>query len=366
MDTQMTNETAYGRLAETLRAQLKAGLVGEDGFVASEVELTRQHGVSRITVRRAVDELVGERLLQRRPGKGLYVRQDEPGKVRNVWLLLDNIGRESFAQFFRAAQRMAREFNFEAQLKDGLSETGENLRLLEELSERDDVDGAIIVAWHKPEFFEAVFKLKARVLPFVLLDHHNAQTHFPSVVVDNYRGGWLAAEHLYKLGHRRFAFLGAHPAATVQKRLEGFRDCLAEKGVALPASQVLEVSPGDFFHGWERVVDRKLNLLFAGKGAKAQRPTALFACSDRTAQEVFRWCAERGVSIPGELSVVGFDNEPVAKILNLTTVAQPFAEMGTQAMILLNEQIEGKPWNGRELALPVELVIRGSTRERKA
>ncbi|MEI6647954.1 MAG: GntR family transcriptional regulator [bacterium] len=383
----MTNGTAYEKLAATLRKQVKAGQVGEDGFVASEVDLTRQHGISRVTVRRAVDDLVEERLVQRRPGKGLYVRKDDPDKVKKVWLILDNIGRESFAQFFRAAQRMAKEFNFDVQLKDGLSETGENLRLLAELAGRDDVDGALIIAWHKPEFFEAIFAIKKHGIPFVLLDHHNAQMSFPSVVADNYRGGWLVAEHLYALGHRQFAFMGAHSAVTIQKRLAGFRDYLAERGVALPASQILEVSPDDYFHGWERVVDRKLSLLFEGRAVgaqlkskgrsvarapskalslKPQTPTALFASCDRTAQEVFRWCSDQNISIPGDLSVVGFDNEPVSKALKLTTVSQPFAEMGTKAMILLNAQIEGKPWNGRELTLPVELVIRRSTQERKA
>lgn len=363
---------AYEQVADEIRKMIASQKVGADGFIGSEISLGQAHGVSRVTVRRAVDDLISERLLQRRPGKGLYVRKNEADRVKNIWFVIDNIGRESFVQFFRAAQKTAREFNLEIHLKDGMSDTRENLRLLAELAKRKDVDGAIIVEWHKPEFYEAVQDIKKRGIPFVVLDHYNNQTSFPCVVADNYRGGWLAAEHLYQLGHRQFAFIGNVAATTVQKRVAGYRDFLAEQGIALPMSQIMNIDPSDYFHDWEKIVDKALVAHFMAPGGKPHPrgksggvfPTALFASNDRTAQEVYQWCLKHGISIPGDLSIVGFDNEPFSRILNLTTVAQPFSEMGSKAMFMLNEQFEGTRWNGKEVILPVTLVVRGSTAAR--
>jgi GntR family transcriptional regulator of arabinose operon len=363
------SKKAYEQVADAIRKMIVSGKVGADGLVGSEISLAQENGVSRVTVRRAVDDLIAERLLQRRPGKGLYVRKNEADRIKNIWFVIDNIGRESFVQFFRAAQKTARDFNLEIHLKDGMSDTRENLRLLAELARRKDVDGAIIVEWHKPEFYDAVQDIKKRGIPFVVLDHYNDQTSFPCVVADNYRGGWLAAEHLHKLGHRQFAFIGNTRAMTVQKRIAGFRDFLAEKGIALPASQIMNIDPTDYFHEWEKMVDEALAAHFLTSGGKPKPrgkssgvfPTALFASSDRTAQEVYQWCLKHGISIPNDLSVVGFDNEPLSRILNLTTVAQPFSEMGAKAMCLLNEQFEGAGWNGKDAVLPVSLVVRGST-----
>ena len=348
---------AYAQLADKIRGQLKAGRIGEDGLIGTESDLVRRYKLSRVTVRKAVDVLVNGRIVERHAGKGLYVRQNDSEHPLNVWLVIDNFGRESFVHFSRAAQQGAEAFNFAITPKDGMAQMGENLKLLREVAENKDVDGAIIVAWHAPEFVEAACEIKKSGKPFVLLDFHNIITRFPTVVADNEQGGKLVAEHLYNLGHRRCAFIGDSSAVTVRKRLDGFRDFLAGKGLVLPQEYILDVTRvADYFGDWQSLIDAKLEQLFA----LPKVPTALFASCDRIAQEVYRWCGERGIRIPGDLSLVGFDNEPLSNILNLTTVAQPFDKMGARALQLLKDIFDGKPWDGQDAILPVRLVVRKS------
>jgi len=223
------------------------------------------------------------------------------------------------------------------------------------------VDGVIAVAWHASECFEALYDIKKAGKPFVVLDHHNSVLEFPNVTADNYHGGWLAAEHLFEQGHRTFTFVGDYRASTVLNRLNGFRDYLAEQDVAFPHSQVADIRLKDYFGSWESLIDGKLEKVFSS----SRRPTAVFASCDRVAQEVYRWCAARKIRIPEDVSVVGFDDEPVAKVLNLTTLAQPFDAMGVKAMELLKQQFDGHPWNGKETILPVQLIVRDSVKELK-
>lgn len=353
----MNDTAAYKQLAEKLRQKITSGKIGADGRIGTETELARNNQLSRVTVRRAVDVLVNGRLLERRAGKGLYLRQADGEHPLNIWLVIDNFGRESFVHFSRAAQQNAKAYNFNILPKDGMAQMGENLRLLQEVAGNREVDGAIIVAWHSPEFVEAACEIKKSGKPFVLLDFHNLVTRFPTVVADNYLGGRLVAEHLYGLGHRNLAFIGDYTSVTVQKRLDGFRDFLAAKELVLPQDRILDVSrTADYFGDWQKLIDSKLEQLFA----LPKVPTALFASCDRIAQEVYRWCNEHGVGIPSKLSLVGFDNEPLSNILGLTTVSQPFAQMGTRAIRLLKDIVDGKTWDGKDVVLPVKLVVRKS------
>jgi len=358
-----TPAPTYQRIAQALRNQIKAGKVNPDGYVGSEVDLMHHHRVARMTVRRAIDLLIADHLVERRPGKGIYLRTEDSvvKKQKNVWLVIDNFGRESFVHFARAAEKVARQYNIHLTLKDGMAETRENLRLLNELSTHKDVHGAIIVAWHAPEFFEAICSLKGNGIPFVLLDYHNVMSSFPTVVADNDRGGALIAQHVYALGHRNMIFVGDCRASTVQKRLDGFRNYLAEHDLPLPASAIWDISPtNDYFSDWIPGIDIKLQNLFAPENRR-NRPTAIIASSDSIAKEIYRWCKKNKIAIPGDISLVGFDNEPLSSLLNLTTVSQPFSEMGKQALLLLHALLKGTPWNKTDVVLPVELIPREST-----
>jgi LacI family transcriptional regulator len=177
-------------------------------------------------------------------------------------------------------------------------------------------------------------------------------TAHPSVRIDNVAASRGAAEHLLGLGHRRIAFLGGPASSTtVQDRASGYREALEAAGVA--GSEEL-VGYGEFTEESGYAMTQELL-------GRDRAPTALLCANDRIALGAYAAAADAGRSVPGELSVVGFDDTPIARYVRptLTTVAIPTYEMGRVAMRLLLAQLEGSSAPELE-TMPTRLVVRDS------
>jgi LacI family transcriptional regulator len=178
-------------------------------------------------------------------------------------------------------------------------------------------------------------------------------TAHPSVRIDNVAASRDAAEHLLGLGHRRIAFLGGPAASTtVQDRAQGFRDATAAAGLREAAKAVRY---GEFTEESGYAMTKEL---LGG----SPPPTALLCANDRIALGAYAAAADAGRRVPDDVSVVGFDDTPIARYVRptLTTVAIPTYEMGRVAMRLLLAQLEGSSEPELE-TMPTRLVVRGST-----
>ncbi|NUT53943.1 MAG: substrate-binding domain-containing protein [Saccharothrix sp.] len=175
-----------------------------------------------------------------------------------------------------------------------------------------------------------------------------------SVVATNRAGGAAAARHLLSLGHRRIAVVGGRRDMTCSRaRLAGYRSALDLAGVAVDPALVRHA---DFTReGGYREARELLRL--------PDRPTAVFAANDEQALGVVDAARAEGLSVPGDLSVVGFDDLPAARwsAPALTTVRQPLAAMGRQAGWMLADLIGGRPPVTDRVELATELVVRSST-----
>lgn len=349
---------AYVRLARELRHAVKKGEYAPGARVGSEHDLTRRHDLSRVTVRRATELLIEEGLLERRPGKGLYVRGAAPEVTRVVKLIVGNLAWEPSVRVARGAQQVARTCGIEIQVCDAHGSQSETIDTLLNLP-KNGANGAILMALHTTDFNEAVVRVKAAGFPLVVVDHHPHETAVPAVVADNYEGGVLVGRHLTRLGHTLVAFVGDCGASTVRARLDGFRDALADAGVVLPSGRVIDITPDDPLANWDETVRQAVEGLFGC----VQRPSAVFCSCDAVARACYRACAALGLRIPQDVSLAGFDDDPLAEWLSppLTTVRQPFADMGRAAMLLLQEQFAGRKAKPATVTLPVEWVERGST-----
>jgi LacI family transcriptional regulator len=198
--------------------------------------------------------------------------------------------------------------------------------------------------------------LAARGTPVVLLDHPQGETRLCAVTVDNVEGGRLAAQHVIELGHRRLAFLHSSLGASqsVQRR-SGIRQALHAAGLD-PASALADVDipPPDIAAS----ADAALDGLLAGPNA----PTALLCFNDVAALGVLRGLRRLGISVPGEISVVGYDDVQFAAELApaLTTIRQPKYQLGRAAAdLLLDESRPGHQHH--EILLRPSLIVRDST-----
>jgi LacI family transcriptional regulator len=201
--------------------------------------------------------------------------------------------------------------------------------------------------------------LRAARVPVVVIDPASTPpADLASVGATNWAGGLAAADHLLDLGHRRIAVItGPANFHCSLARLDGYRTALASAGV--PADPAL-VRYGDFSP--EGAFTAAAELL-----ALNDPPTAVFAGSDQQAFGVYQAARRRGLRIPEDLSVVGFDGLPAASWASppLTTVWQPLIEMGGTAAQMLGDLVDKRPPHPNRVELSTELIVRESTARRR-
>ncbi len=189
--------------------------------------------------------------------------------------------------------------------------------------------------------------------PIVSIDPVTSDPSYPSVHATNYEGSMEAVEYLIGLGHQRIGFIGGRvELESANQRLSGYRNALEEAGI--PVDEQLIVS-GDYTTKTGIEGGQKLLLL-------EDRPTAIFASNDQMAMGVYQIAEEMELHIPGDFSLVGFDNIPESKYLGLTTVDQFISEMGYAATQMLIRIINEIPEENQTLKIKTQLVVRNSCR----
>jgi LacI family transcriptional regulator len=230
---------------------------------------------------------------------------------------------------------------------------------LRRFARRDRVDGVIVISL--PLTPGEVRALHRDRVPTVLVDVAHAL--LPNVSIDDVAGGAMAARHLLAAGHRDIAFVGdveesPFAFASSQRRLEGMRRTLNDAGVALPPRYVRR---GPF--GRESALALTRELL-----ALRRPPSAIFAASDVQAFGVLDAAARAGRAVPGDLSVIGFDDIELAAAIGLTTVRQPLRESGRLGARLLLQALDGEEASSPSAPPPplpeLEVVVRRTVSQR--
>jgi LacI family transcriptional regulator len=200
---------------------------------------------------------------------------------------------------------------------------------------------------------EPLIELHGTGLPVVLINTLGMDVDLPSVESDSYSGARGAVSHLLELGHRRIACIaGPSEFPCCVDRERGYVDALTRAGVAIDADLV---RPGGFRP--EEAHRHTVDLL-----CRADRPTAIFAHNDQMAYAVLDAVEECGLRAPDDVSVVGFDDIVSSAHVRppLTTVRQPFEEMGRQAADMLLSALSHESGPPRHVRMPTDLAIRAS------
>jgi len=217
---------------------------------------------------------------------------------------------------------------------------------------RGMVDGLLLVLPRNP--VDYIETLTRRNFPFVLIDHQGIEENCPAVGATNWQGAYTATEYLIQLGHKRIGFItGSMDLGCAVDRLQGYRSALRTHHI--PESPEL-IYEGNFFQpdgyaGACALLDLK------------DPPTAIFASNDVMAMGVMDAVRTRGLRIPDDISVVGFDNIPQSAMVYppLTTVQQPLEQMGRVAAQMLINILKNNDKDTNRIELPTELIIRSST-----
>ncbi len=213
------------------------------------------------------------------------------------------------------------------------------------------VDGLLLVLPRNPVDF--IGNLTQRNFPFVLIDHQGTGRDCPAVGATNWQGAYNATEYLIKLGHNRIGFItGSMDLGCAVDRLDGYRSALRTHHIPDTPELIYE---GAFFQpdGYAGA-SALLDLPFP--------PTAIFASNDVMAMGAMDAVRNRGLRIPDDVSIVGFDDIPQASLIRpaMTTVNQPLEKMGRVATQMLLDLLHHPEKEADRIELPTELIIRDS------
>lgn len=379
----------YSQIKTLILRSIESGEFRAGEKIPSEMELAAKYGVSRITTKQALNELMQEGVVYRVAGKGTFVKeptrktaarggadlfaeaaeetspaQSTRGRMASVGLILPYLNDSYEMGIISGVERELRRQDCNLVLRKSDNSAEEETKAVEALR-AEGVQGLIIFPAEGMYCSEALLRLKLDRFPFVLVDRYYQGIDTNNVVSDNFGGACAAGRHLLELGHRAIGLVGYTPenVISINYRIKGFNQALAEAGVSLPASRMeLKLEREQVYN--HRTGQADPSAIEAIRDYLRRNPdlTAVFAINDYTAICVLKAALSLGLSVPGDLSIVGFDNNILAANVDvpLTTVNQPKEALGKSAAQLLLRAFENTQAT-EKIVLQADLIVRAST-----
>jgi LacI family transcriptional regulator len=334
-----------------------------NGSAATLEDIGRELGVSAMTVSRAlnghpsVHEATRQKVLDYaqlcnyRPNRWARSLVTRTSKI--IGVVVPDISHSFFSEVTRSFQEVIERYGYDLMLCHTHADSGRERAAIEMLL-GSRADG-LLVASTLPEDDPGIFlELHQSGMPFVLLDRYFPQLGCTTVRTDDREVGRIATQHLIDLGHRAIAHIQGPSVSVARLRFEGYRDAMTQNGLPIRDQWV---EPSSFeFAGGLAAMSRLL--------ACAPRPTAVFASNDPTALGAIHECRNRGLDVPGDISVIGAGSIEMQYHPNpfLTTIGWSTRELGEKAAELLLNSIANEPSSSASEWVSVpHLIARQST-----
>lgn len=349
----------YKQTRDYIMEQIRQRVYGPGELIPPERELAEQLKISRYTVRRAIEELVAEGVLQRVQGSGTYVTEPSisPKRYDTIGIVMPFSDAEVEMLLLQGMQRALSDTRFSMTIRSSGNSASREWEKVQRLR-REGVSGLIIMPSEEVDGGRSVEALKDEGFPFVLIDRKVSGCETNCVLSDNIHGGYISAKRLYDLGHRDIAFIKHRTdnTSSAHDRFLGYRQVCQEKKLGDGT-----LFAYDFRNGEEELQQFLLS----------RKYTACIAVNGYVAADIVRVCRATNLEIPDDLSLISFDDPDVLKRLgvSLTTVVQHTEIIGYQAVRLLVEEMENLEKFGSNYIrrytqhyYPVRLIERGSCR----
>ena len=354
----ITGEEELGAVPRPPSLREVAALAGVSTSTVSNVingRLNRMGAATRDRVRGAMEQLGYT------PNQ--LARQLRTGQVHAVGLIVPSVANPFWGFVARGVESAAHERGYQVLLCNSERDPGRESEYVETLLQ-SGIRGLILAS--SPVSLDHLIAFQSRGLKVVSLDRTSAVANpiVGSVGIDSVLAARLAISHLTGLGHRRIAFVsGPIRTASRKQRLAGYRGALRDAGIEPDPELIWE---GRSVASFGDAEGAELGRLAAHQLLSSpKRPTALFTINDMYAMGAYAGARDLGLDIPGDVSIVGFDDIPVlAEVLTppLTTIRQPLDQMLTIATNQLISKLEGEPHNGdHHITLAPKLIVRAST-----
>lgn len=322
-----------------------AKLAGVSSATVSRV-INRDRRVSAETAARVRDVISKYGYVQNSIARSLRV-----ARTRTIGFLIPDIANPFFPAVLRGIEGVCAKHGYNLILGNTAEDKAREKRALDTLL-RYRVDGLLAIM--VDETGEELKRFREMGVPVVLIDRKVESGEFDCVVIDNAGGVSDAVEYLTSLGHTRIAMIhGTRSITPGSERLEGFLTAMAERGLDVPSSHLVD---GRFTEeGGYLALGQLMHLPVP--------PTAVITANNLTTMGAFRALADMRVRMPAEVSLLGFDDFPLAGYLSppVTVVNRPTVEMGRIACEMLVERVEGRGRGpARRVLLPTRLELRAS------
>ncbi len=349
----------YFQLQTWLIGRIEQGIFKPSDKIPTEEELVRMTGLARATIRQAVQNLVNMGYLMRRRGLGTFVLEHNvnTGRKEMIGVLVPDIRTGYTPELARGAEDEAvrdRLMMILSNTDDLPSRAEANSRRLIE----QGVSGVVFVPTSGTDRRNRniVEIYEKNHIPVVLADRQISGSNMDLVTTDNLEGGYRITRYLIAHGHKKIAIILSALFSTERLRLEGYRKALSEEDIPVNGDWIYSSDkPFDEVH-YREIASRVLS--------DKKRPTAIFASHDRIAFLILEVAKEKGIAIPGDLSIAGYDDLPFARShpTGLTTMHQPIYEMGRESVKLLLSRLRDSEEPPSQIVLKSELIERDTVR----
>lgn len=370
----------YQQIQQEIKMQIISGRLKPGDKLPAEQQLCQHYSVSRITAKRAIDELAAEGLVRRIKGSGSYV--ELPRQEKRL------LSREHIFHFilpFDAS--LGRGLDMIGGANDFLQQNGCSMNLVNTAQnpkkERaslqrimsGDTCGIIYYPISRFTNWDLLIAAGTRRFPIVTVDKYTEHDVLGSVTSDNFTGAYDAVTYLIQNGHTNIGFL-SDTADSVEERFYGYCSALRDHGLNATACNYNIGFLEQIREQDRKVYEAILNSdsLFGQEYIECFKPilqplleqpapvTAILAINDYVAMYILKTALAMGIDIPGELSLIGFDNMEFSQHLEvpLTTVEQNFYQIGWIAAETLYNSLLGTESNAKKIIIPVSLIERSS------
>jgi len=320
--------------------------------------LMNRYNVSRNTAIQSLEKLVGEGWAYRVKGRGTFAtRPSIKNSVnKNIGFLVANGEGGIFPGLTSAIENKVFQQGYHIVLCYTNFDFDKQEQHMGMLIEKK-VAGVIFHPLLSNEHFErnlnVVNTFQNNGIPVVVVDMPLPGKDVYSISSDNFKGVYESTKYLLRSGHREIAFISSMLGTSISERIRGYRTSLQESGIKVNEEWIKIPVTSNPKTGYEETFE-----LLAGN----DRPTAIVCAHDLIAVNVLQALNEKGISVPDEISVMGFDNLPVSQITHppLTTIAQNLEAMGEKSVEILMKLIQGKPVSQKRFCLPVNMIKRDS------
>lgn len=356
----------YQMIEDDILLRIKNHQFQYDKPICTEKSLSEQYGVSRITSKRAIEDLEKQGILYRKRGVGSFVRRipttmepasqgdpapDDHSNERTIPVILPfAVNQGGFFRIVEAATERLEGANVHLAVHICEPVPHKMRSLLLRLYSQD-VDSLILYPSGNEMYLDILNMFAVHDKRVIILDKRHDIGYLSSVVCDNYGGGYTLTRHLIDYGHRRIAYISRFSPSemsSLSDRFSGFTQCMKDYGLDVPPEHVkLSVNPN--YHMLKHIIN----------GLYKSGVTAIECENDEVAFNVYMCCLGLSIQVPGEMNITGFDNIEwaVTGSAQITSIDQNFAVIGeTVAELILSG--DASPVNK---TVPVDLVPRAST-----